>query len=227
MQFKSIKKNEPILESIEILKDLNNKGKRKVPENALVHFISKCWKTHVIEKDGTINRRYYEMAILTEIRDRVKAGDISIDGSKQYKDFDGYLIPKSKWDKSDEYIAERLKSLNSRLDWVSKNLKYLDSVSIDNGKISLSRLEKDTPTEAKDLSISLYKIVPKISLTDLLLDVAQLTRFHNEFIHASTNKKPDKEDTVLIMAALLGMGTNIGLSKMADATSSVTYKQFI
>ncbi|MDT7918762.1 Tn3 family transposase [Clostridium perfringens] len=237
LQFKSLKKNEPILESIEILKDLNNKGKRKVPENAPVNFISKRWKTHVIEKDGTINRRYYEMAILTEIRDRVKAGDISIDGSKQYKDFDDYLIPKSKWDKSkednklsvslsfDEYIAERLKSLNNRLNWVSKNLKYLDSVSIENGKISVSRLEKDTPTEAKDLSVSLYKIVPKISLTDLLLDVAQLTGFHNEFIHASTNKKPDKEDTVLIMAALLGMGTNIGLSKMADATPGITYKQ--
>ena len=237
LQFKSLKKNEPILESIEILKDLNNKGKRKVPENAPVNFISKRWKTHVIEEDGSINRRYYEMAILTEIRDRVKAGDISIDGSKQYKDFDDYLISKSNWAKSrednrlavslsfNEYIAERLESLNDSLNWVSKNIKHLDSVSIENGKISVSRLEKDTPKEAKDLSISLYKIVPRISLTDLLLDVAQITGFHNEFIHASTNKKPDKEDTILIMAALLGMGTNIGLSKMADATPKITYKQ--
>lgn len=237
LKFKSSKNNEAILESIEILKDLNNKGKRKVPEDAPINFISKRWKTHVIEKDGTINRRYYEMAILTEIRDRVKAGDISIDGSKQYKDFDDYLIPKSRWDKSkehnrlavslsfDEYIAERLKSLNDKLNWVSKNLKYLDSVSIENGKISVSRLEKDTPKEAKDLSTSLYKIVPKISLADLILDVAQITGFHNEFIHASANKKPDKEDTILIMAALLGMGTNIGLSKMADAAPGITYKQ--
>ena len=39
------------------------------------------------------------------------------------------------------------------------------------------------------------------------------------------SKKPDTEDTILIMAALLGMGTNIGLSKMADATPGITYKQ--
>ena len=57
------------------------------------------------------------------------------------------------------------------------------------------------------------------------MDVARITGFHKEFIHASTNKKPDTEDTILIMAALLGMGTNIGLSKMADATPGITYKQ--
>jgi len=125
----------------------------------------------------------------------------------------------------EDYIAERLKFLNERLNWISKNLKYLDSISIDKGKISVSRLEKDTPKEAKDLSVGLYKIIPKISLTDLLLDVAQITGFHNEFTHASNGRKPDKEETVLIMAALLGMGTNIGLSKMADATNGITYKQ--
>lgn len=237
LKFKSFKKNEPILKSIEVLKNLNDSGKRKVPEGSPVNFISKRWMDHVIEKDGSINRRYYEMAILTEIRDRVKAGDISIDGSKQYKEFDEYLISKQDWEKSkgdnklavslsfEDYIAERLKFLNERLNWISKNLKYLDSISIDKGKISVSRLEKDTPKEAKDLSVGLYKIIPKISLTDLLLDVAQITGFHNEFTHASNGRKPDKEETVLIMAALLGMGTNIGLSKMADATNGITYKQ--
>ena len=237
LKFKSFRTDEPILKSIDILNNLNDSGKRKVPQGAPVNFISKRWKDYVIEKDGSINRRYYEMAILTEIRDRVKAGDISIDGSKQYKDFEEYLISKIEWDKSkennhlavslsfEEYISERLKSLNSRLNWISKNLKYLDSISIENGKISVSRLEKDTPKEAKDLSVSSYKIVPKISLADLLLDVAQITGFHNEFTHASSGKKPDKEDTILIIAALLGMGTNIGLSKMADATPGITYKQ--
>lgn len=38
------------------------------------------------------------------------------------------------------------------------------------------------------------------------MDIARITGFHKEFIHASTNKKPYTEDTILIMAALLGMG---------------------
>lgn len=49
----------------------------------------------------------------------------------------------------DEYLDARLTALNKRLEWVSKNLKSLDSISIEKGKISVSRLEKDTPKEAK------------------------------------------------------------------------------
>lgn len=94
MKFKSFRDNEPILKSIEILNNLNDTKKRKIPEDAPINFISKRWKEHVIEKDGSINRRYYEMSILTEIRDRVKAGDICIEGSKQFKEFDDYLVTK-------------------------------------------------------------------------------------------------------------------------------------
>lgn len=57
------------------------------------------------------------------------------------------------------------------------------------------------------------------------MDVAHITGFHEQFIHASNNRKPDKEETITIMVALLGMGMNIGLSKMADATPGLTYKQ--
>lgn len=57
------------------------------------------------------------------------------------------------------------------------------------------------------------------------MDVAHITGFHEQFIHASNNRKPDKEETITIMVALLGMGMNIRLSKMADATPGLTYKQ--
>ncbi|SLL37347.1 Transposase and inactivated derivatives, TnpA family [Mycobacteroides abscessus subsp. abscessus] len=68
-------------------------------------------------------------------------------------------------------------------------------------------------------------MLPRIKLTDLLMDIAYITGFHEQFIHASNNRKPDKEETIIIMAALLGMGMNIGLSKMAEATPGLTYKQ--
>ncbi|MGU8584360.1 hypothetical protein ACV3RA_15320 [Clostridium perfringens] len=80
-----------LVKSIEVIKALNESGKRKIPVNSPVDFISKRWKNHIFEKDGSINRHYYEMAVLTELRDHVKAGDIAISGSKQYKDFEDYL----------------------------------------------------------------------------------------------------------------------------------------
>ncbi|MGL5717078.1 MAG: Tn3 family transposase [Paraclostridium sp.] len=237
LKFKSIKGNEPLLKSIEVLNNLNDTKKRKVPEDTSVEFLPKRWINHVIKKDGTIDRHYFEIALVTELRDRVKAGDISIEGSQQFKEFDNYLISKDEWEKSkegnrlsvslsvDEYLKERLNALNERLDWVSKNIKHLESVSIEKGKISVSRLEKDTPKEAKDFSVSSYNLLPRTALADIVSDVAKLTGFYNEFTHASTGKKPDVDETNLIIATLLGMGTNIGLSKIADATPGITYKQ--
>lgn len=86
-------------------------------------------------------------------------------------------------------------------------------------------MEKDVPEEAEKVSAGLYQMLPRIKLTDLLMDVAQITGFHEQFSHASNNRKPDKEEAITIMAALIGMGLNIGLSKLAEATPGLTYKQ--
>lgn len=237
LEFDSTKANEPLLQAVEIIRRMNESGKRKVPDESPVDFISKRWKKHLYGDDGTINRHYYEMAVLTELREHVRAGDVSIVGSRQYRDFEEYLFSEDTWNQTKEntrlsvslshedYLTERTSNLNERLKWLSANFNKLDGVSLEKGKLSISRLEKDAPEEAKKFSASLYQMLPRIKLTDLLMDVAYITGFHEQFTHASNNRKPDKEETIIIMAALLGMGMNIGLSKMAEATPGLTYKQ--
>ncbi|UOR14148.1 Tn3 family transposase [Halobacillus amylolyticus] len=237
LEFQSTKSNEPLMEAVEVIRTMNDTGKRKVPDNAPVSFVSNRWKRHLYDEDETINRHYYEMAVLTELREHIRAGDVSIVGSKQYRDFEEYLFSKDSWTQTKEnnrlsvslsfedYIQERKQSLSESLKWMSANSNKLDGVSIEKGKFSIQRLEKDVPEEAKKLSASLYRMLPRIKLTDLLMDIAHITGFHEQFIHASSNRKPDKQETIIIMAALLGMGLNIGLSKMAEATPGITYKQ--
>ncbi|WP_094701486.1 Tn3 family transposase [Brevibacillus laterosporus] len=237
LEFHSTKANEPLLQAVEIIRGMNESGKRKVPDESPVDFISKRWKKHLYEDDGTINRHYYEMAVLTELREHVRAGDVSIVGSRQYRDFEEYLFSEDTWNQTkgntrlsvslsfENYMTERTSSLNERLKWLSSNSNKLDGVSLEKGKLSISRLEKDVPEEAKKFSANLYQMLPRIKLTDLLMDVAYITGFYEQFTHASNNRKPDKEETIIIMAALLGMGMNIGLSKMAEATPGLTYKQ--
>ena len=57
------------------------------------------------------------------------------------------------------------------------------------------------------------------------MEVANWTNFDELFIHASTGRPPKGEEKTVLMAALMAMGTNIGLSKMADATPDITYHQ--
>lgn len=180
LEFHSTKANEPLLQAVEIIRGMNESGKRKVPDDSPVDFISKRWKKHLYANDGTtINRHYYEMAVLTELREHVRAGDVSIVGSRQYRDFEEYLFSEDTWNQTKE-----------------------------NTRVSVSLSFEDYMSERT-----------------LLMDVAHITGFHEQFTHASNNRKPDKEETIIIMAALLGMGMNIGLSKMAEATPGLTYKQ--
>jgi hypothetical protein len=40
-----------------------------------------------------VDRHFYEMCTLAELRDRLRSGDIWVTGSRQYRDFETYLIP--------------------------------------------------------------------------------------------------------------------------------------
>ena len=41
---------------------------------------------------GAINRRYYELCVLSELRDRLRAGDVWVVGSRRYRSFEERLI---------------------------------------------------------------------------------------------------------------------------------------
>lgn len=108
------------MQAVEIIRGMNDSGKRKVPAAAPVDFVSNRWKKHLYEEDGTINRHYYEMAVLTELREHVRAGDVSISGSRQYRDFEEYLFSQETWNQDkdrtrlsvslsfEDYLQERV-----------------------------------------------------------------------------------------------------------------------
>lgn len=228
---------QPLIDALTLINDMNETGKRKVPEDAPIDFISNRWNRCVFDYDGSINRHYYEMAALTELKNRIRSGDISVKGSRNHKDFEEYLVSKEEWDRFksntklavsidvNEYLRERTESLKKRLNWISKNISKIDGVSLEHGKIHLSRFEKDTPLESIQLSQTLYTMLPKIKLPELLMEVSSWTGFEKNFIHASSRHPVKGEEKSVLMAALMALGTNIGLSKMADAAPGITYRQ--
>jgi len=61
LEFRSTKSLEPLMKAIDVVRDMNETGKRKVPEDAPLDFVSKRWEKHLYDEDGTINRHYYEI----------------------------------------------------------------------------------------------------------------------------------------------------------------------
>lgn len=239
LRFKSSNQaTKPLVEALALINRMNEEGKRRVPDDAPTDFISSRWNRCVFQKDGSIDRHYYEMAALSELKNRVKSGDISVEGSRNHKDFEDYLVSKKEWQsvkKSEsglavslevaDYLEERKETLINRIKWLSKNIGTLEGISLESGKIKLDRLEKDGLDDASHLSHTLYKLIPKVKLPELLLEVADWTGFEKNFLHASSRHPVKGGERTVLMAALMAIGTNIGLSKMADATPGITYKQ--
>jgi TnpA family transposase len=181
---------------------------------------------------------YYEMATMNELHNKISSGDISVIGSRQHKNFEEYLVSKGVWQQAKqvgtrlavplcpkEYLQERTETLRERLDFFSNNFHRLEDATFEDGSLHVQRLEKVTPPEAEKLSETLYSMLPRIKLTDLLTEVAGWTGFEEEFIHASSGHAPRGNEKTVLMAAIMAMGTNIGLTKMADATPEATYRQ--
>ena len=81
-----------LLQALDLLRDLNASGKRTLPEHVPAGFVKPRWRPHVFPSSG-VDRRFYELCALAELRDRLRAGDIWVTGSRQYRDFETYLIP--------------------------------------------------------------------------------------------------------------------------------------
>lgn len=95
-EFKASNPASPVLKALDLIKELNNTNRRHIPEDAPVDFIKPRWSKYIF-KDGKIDRHYYEMCALSELRDCLRSGDISVAGSRQYKNFEDYLLPQDKW----------------------------------------------------------------------------------------------------------------------------------
>lgn len=99
IQFKleSEERSVPCMQAVDLLRELNDNGKRKLPDDAPIDFIPERL-TPIVKEGNGLNRRAWECALLTKLRDEVKAGNIAVESSKRFGMFSDYFMPDLQWD---------------------------------------------------------------------------------------------------------------------------------
>ena len=64
LPFRSNRAGTPILEAVALLRDLNARGQRRLPQDTPVGFVPAHWRPYVIDREGQIDRRYFELCTL-------------------------------------------------------------------------------------------------------------------------------------------------------------------
>jgi hypothetical protein len=131
--FRSARAPDPLLAAIELLRQLNRDDRRGLPAKApLGHLTQKVRK--LIAADGKRDRRLWEIATLAVLRERLRSGDVWVEGGRAFCPLETQLMPnpdfaarKAAGDlrlgvphDADVWIAEKQRELDFKL----KKLSY-------------------------------------------------------------------------------------------------------
>ncbi|UVV70746.1 Tn3 family transposase [Brucella anthropi] len=236
--FHSHRKHDPLLAAISTLKGLYTKGRRVLPDRVPVGHLGSSEKK-LIFVDGKPDRRLYEIATLAHLRDRLRSGDVWVDGSRSFRPIDEHLMPKPAFvamkDEGKLGLgvqgdgAAWLTEVQQITDFNLKRLAYrarngkLDGVKLEAGTLIVTPRASDIPAAADKLNVEISDMYPLIEVPDLLREVHDWTGFADQFTHVRTGDTPQNISAML--AGVLADGTNLGPKRMAGASKGISAHQ--
>ena len=227
-----------VMAAIDILRAMNTNGTRKLPEETPTKFIKKRWEKLVVT-DAGIDPRYYELCALSELKNALRSGDVWVQGSRQFKDFEEYLVPNERFislKQSNElplaietdcykYLHDRILLLEQQLTVTNRlaSSNDLPDAIITESGLKVTPLDAVLPDTAQALIDQAAQLLPHVKITELLLEVDEWTNFTEQFTHMKTGDIA--KDKTLLLTTILGDGINLGLTKMAESCPEVTYSK--
>src|SRR3954467_12752208 len=252
--FRAVSAASATLRAVEVLRGAYGSGQRQWPQSLPTGFLRPAWREAVLSA-GSAERRTWEAATLLALRDRLRAGDIWVEGSRQWRGVRGPLNPPRPVSRhraggapltppalfaamreagplpvavpatAEEYLAERRALLERRLAEV-------------NAKAMADELE-DVRIKSDELKVSPLKAITPEAAEDLaerlygMLPNARITSVLAEvdrwtgFSGAFTHLHTGlpADNPRVVLTAVLADATNLGLTRMADACSVASYRK--
>jgi TnpA family transposase len=237
--FRSARAQDTLLTAIDLLRQLNRDERRGLPAKVpLGHLIQKVRK--LIAANGKRDRRLWEIATLAVLRERLRSGDVWVEGGRAFRPLEAQLMPGPDFSArkeagdlrlgvprdADTWIAEKELELDFKLKRLSHQARTgkLAGIRMENGILIISKQRTKVPkAKVEAAKWLILDRMPQIDITDLLAEVNTWTGFAQWFTHLRTG------DTVrltpALLAAILGDATNLGAKRMADASAGISERQ--
>ncbi len=234
IEFKMAFNKDNFEKGLAIVKELQSGMKRKIPESAPTNFISQTWQKVVFEGES-IQNQAYELCVLLVLRDRLLSGDVFIELSRKYADFNSFLIPKQRWliDSKQislpfggldliERIDEKVTEFKELLPPLKHLLKSGVEIRIEDGVLIVPPLEAETlNVSVKELKEQIKIRLPKVGIVEMIREVDSWVNYSKEFSeNVETNSA---QSQAMIYAALLSNACNLSLMDLARS-SEIDYR---
>ena len=239
--FRASRATDPLLSALAAIGEMYAHGRRTLPETLPTSFLRPRWRRLVFPDGGALDRRAFEIAAVVHLRERIGSGSVWVEGSRAYRTLDDYLLPRAVFSAMVEdgetglpvdhdfasWMAERRQLLAHRLVEVDGKAAAgtLPDAVIDGGELRISPLRNAVPEEAEALKASLYTLLPKVRITELLAEVTDWTGMAERFVHVRTGAPTS--DVQALIGTVLADATNLGLARMADSSRDLTHSRLL
>ena len=232
-----------LLKAIELLHELNQQQRRKLPDDAPIDFIPKKL-IPLVKPKGILDKSAWECALLTSIRDEIKVGNLTVKDSKRFGNFDNFFMPYTQWQKertdffkrselpvnpteAKVYLTERLNQAFDKFLVTEQQNTY---AKVENGKwvLSVDLAESLSETEEKSLDALnawIKKHMRLIKLPQLMIEVDNDLNFTKNFMLPHQKNSRQVDEVCSILVSIMAHGCFIGSYTMARLTQGVSYDQ--
>jgi TnpA family transposase len=240
LTFRAYQEPDTLLDAVNVMREMNRDG-GKLPKYLVdvpTDFLPREWRSRVLNRDGTVNRRWFELCVMWELRSALRSGRIWVEHSLRYTHLDSYLIPEEMWADQQRVFFElvsippdshdRLNDLQGQLavalGQLDQQLNDDDALRLENGRLILSPYEGSE--ETSPLSRQIQQLMPRLQLPQLLYEVDTWTDFSHHLQHAGGSTSRIDQLNRHRYAVMLAQARNIDFKQMVEIVD-LSYRQLI
>lgn len=237
--------NAPLVTAITVMQDLLRRSKSlrqadstQFPESVIPQILKKHLFTESITDGGkrkALDVDRYEFLVYRLLRNALESGDLYVNHSNEFRQFEDDLISDARWAHKDAVLAEigqpiltapieeTLATLRTKLEdrLVKVNERVANCVNAHikvAGQGEKKRWSLIYPTIPETGNAPFYNQLPGIPVAQLLRFVNGNTKFLDAFEHVVNRSVKHAPDLREILACVVAFGTNMGLGKMAEVS---------
>ena len=232
IEFDATAAGQPVVSAVRSLRDLEGRKRVRV-DDVQLEVVTSAWRPLVVLPDGEVDRRAYTFCVLDRLRDALHHHDVFVARSERWGDPLAKLLSGPAWESARPLICRtldhqptpdaELTALSAELDAAYRQTvgRLPDNSAVrieeDGGRptvvlTALDRLEE--PASLTALRDQVEKLMPRVDLPELLLEVSTWTRFTEEFTHVSEGAMRVEDLATSVCAVLVSEACNIGLEPL-------------
>jgi len=209
-------------------------------------WLSAAWRKHVLPKTlvasspGSIHRKYFELAVLAQVKDELKSGDLYIPHGERYDDYREQLVDEATFAQELDAYGEVSGIATDATDFVqglrnelttladAVDARFPDNLhaSVVDGRLVLRRLQGAQVTQAiAAVDSAITERLPPTSIVDVLVDTTRWLDLHVHFRPiAGTDARVD-DLLRRVITTLFCYGCNLGPTQTARSVKGFSRRQ--